>query len=79
MSPVSTTSPRTATGSDLVGVPPTMVVSTLDVFTPAFHDGLGAGDLTTIVAKVETVGPSAYVTDRSLLENRFQFSRHLRS
>ena len=35
-------------------------------------------DLTTIVAKVEAVGPSAYVTDLSLLENRFQFQRYLR-
>jgi len=40
---------------------------------------LGAGDLTTIVAKVEAVGPSGYVTDLSLLENRFQFARSLRS
>ena len=32
-----------------------------------------------IVAKVEAVGPSAYVTDLSLLENRFQFQRYLRS
>jgi hypothetical protein len=31
------------------------------------------------VAKVEAVGPSAYVTDLSLLENRFQFQRYLRS
>ena len=32
-----------------------------------------AGELTTLVAKVEAVGPSGYVTDLSLLENRFQF------
>ena len=31
------------------------------------------------VAKVDAVGPSAYVTDLSLLENRFQFQRYLRS
>jgi hypothetical protein len=40
---------------------------------------VAAGDLTTIVAKVEAVGPSGYVTDLSLLENRFQFARSLRS
>ena len=75
----------TATGSDLAGiaaaagVPRTRTVSTLDAFTRAFDEALGAGDLTTIVAKVEAVGPSAYVTDLSLLENRFQFARSLRS
>ena len=75
----------TATGSDLAGiaaaagVPRTGTVSTLDAFTRAFDEALGAGDLTTIVAKVEAVGPSAYVTDLSLLENRFQFARSLRS
>src|SRR5713226_2514142 len=71
----------TATGSDLAGiaaaagVPRTATVSTLDAFTRAFDEALGARDLTTIVAKVEAVGPSAYVTDLSLLENRFQFAR----
>ena len=37
-----------------------------------------AGDLTTLVAKVEAVGPAGYVTDLSLLENRYQFARHLK-
>ena len=75
----------TATGADLAGiaaaagVPRTETVSTLDAFTRAFDEALGAGDLTTIVAKVEAVGPAAFVTDLSLLENRFQFARALRS
>ena len=75
----------TATGSDLAGiaaaagVPRTERVSTLDTFTRAFDEALGAHDLTTIVAKVEAVGPAVYVTDLSLLENRFQFQRSLRS
>ena len=75
----------TATGSDLAGiaaaagVPRTATVTTLDAFRSAFEDALGAGDLTTIVAKVEAVGPAGYVTDLSLLENRFQFQRCLRS
>ena len=73
----------TATGSDLAGIaaaagiPRTATVTTLDEFTRAFDEALAAGDLTTIVAKVEAVGPSAYVTDLSLLENRFQFARYL--
>ena len=75
----------TATGSDLAaiakaaGVPRTATVATLDAFTREFDAALGAGDLTTIVAKVEAVGPAAFVTDLSLLENRFQFARSLRS
>ena len=35
--------------------------------------------MTTIVAKVEAVGPAAYVTDLGLLENRFEFQRALRT
>ena len=75
----------TATGSDLAGVaaaagvPRTATVGTLDTFRAAFDEALRAGDLTTLVAKVEAVGPSGYVTDLSLLENRFQFQRYLRS
>jgi sulfopyruvate decarboxylase subunit beta len=75
----------TATGSDLTGIakaagiPRTATYSAIDDFTRGFDEALGAGDLTTMVAKVEAVGPSAYVTDLSLLENRFQFARSLRS
>jgi sulfopyruvate decarboxylase subunit beta len=75
----------TSTGSDLAGVaaaagvPRTATVGTVDAFRKAFDEALGAGDLTTLVAKVEAVGPSGYVTDLSLLENRFQFQRYLRS
>jgi sulfopyruvate decarboxylase subunit beta len=43
----------------------------------AFDAALAAGDLTTLVAKVEAVGPKGFVTDLSLLENRFEFQRHL--
>ena len=75
----------TSTGSDLAaiaaaaGVPRTATVRTVDELTRAFDDALAAGDLTTMVAKVEAVGPSGYVTDLSLLENRFQFQRWLRA
>ena len=73
----------TATGSDLAaiaaaaGVPRTATVRTIDAFTRAFDEALAARQLTTIVAKVEAVGPSKFVTDLSLLENRFQFQRYL--
>jgi sulfopyruvate decarboxylase subunit beta len=75
----------TSTGSDIAGIaaaagiPRTETVRTLDDFTRAFEAALAAKDLTTIVAKVEAVGPSAYVTDLSLMENRFAFARYLRT
>ena len=40
---------------------------------------LDAQGLQTIVAKVEATGPKAFVTDLGLLENRFQFRRHIQS
>jgi len=74
----------TSTGSDLAaiakgaGVPRASTVRTLEDWTTAFRGALAANDLACIVAKVEPVGPSAYVTDLTMLENRFQFQRHLR-
>ena len=74
----------TSTGSDIAGmaaaagVPLTTTVRTLDEFTAAFTQALAARELTTLVAKVDAVGPSGYVTDLSLLENRYQFQRYLR-
>jgi sulfopyruvate decarboxylase subunit beta len=74
----------TSTGSDIAGiaaaagVPRTSTVRTMEEFVKHFDEALTAGDLTTIVAKVEAVGPPVYVTDLSLLENRFEFQRYLR-
>src|SRR5437773_3423460 len=73
----------TSTGTDLAGiaaaagVPRTATVRTLEAFTQAFDEAIAARDLTTIVAKVDAVGPSKYVTELSLLENRFAFQRYL--
>jgi sulfopyruvate decarboxylase subunit beta len=75
----------TSTGSDLAaiaagaGVPRTATVRTLEEFRAAFDEAVAANDLTTIVAKVEAVGPAGFVTDLSLLENRYQFQRYLAS
>src|SRR5579872_4678942 len=72
----------TSTGSDLAamakgaGVPRTATTRTIEEFTAAFDAALAAGDLTTLVAKVEAVGPAAFVTDLALLENRYQFQRY---
>jgi sulfopyruvate decarboxylase subunit beta len=74
----------TSTGSDLAaiargaGVPRTATVQTLEEFRAEFTAAQGAGELTTLVAKVEATGPAGYVTDLALLENRYQFARQLR-
>ena len=74
----------TSTGSDLAaiaaaaGIPRTATVVTEDELRREFSAALAARELTTIVAKVEAVGPSGYVTDLSLLENRYQFQRYLK-
>ena len=74
----------TATGSDIAGmalaagIPRAQTVRTLNEFTTAFDEALAANELTTLVAKVEAIGPAAFVTDLSLLENRYQFQRYLR-
>lgn len=73
----------TSTGSDLegiaraAGVPRTNTVQTTEDFTREFQQALKADELTSIVAKVEAVGPKGYVTDLAMLENRFQFKRYI--
>ena len=52
--------------------------NTQELLRKEFADARRAGDLTTLVAKVDAVGPSGYVTDLSLLENRYQFARYLK-
>src|SRR5436190_19089346 len=65
----------TATGSDLAGiaaaagVPRTATVRTIEELVAAFDAAVAAQDLATIVAKVEAIGPAAFVTDLALLEN----------
>ena len=74
----------TSTGSDIAGmakaagIERSSTVTTLDDFTREFNAALTANDLTTLVAKVDQTGPTGYVTDLALLENRYQFARHLR-
>lgn len=75
----------TATGTDLeglalaAGVPRAVTARTVEEFKAALADAMSRRELTTIVAKVEAKGPSGYVTDLTLLENRFQFRRHIQS
>ena len=73
----------TSTGSDIAGIAAaagigrTKTITMIDEFKTAFVEALGADELSTIVAKVEAKGPSKFVTDLPLLENRFQFKRWL--
>jgi sulfopyruvate decarboxylase subunit beta len=67
-----------AAGAAAAGVPRTAVVRSLDSFVTEFEAARAARDLTTIVAKVDAIGPSKFVTDLGLLENRFAFAQHLK-
>ena len=73
----------TSTGSNLeeiargAGIARTATVRSLEEFTAEFESAMRADELSSMVAKVEAVGPSGYVTDLALLENRFQFQRHI--
>jgi sulfopyruvate decarboxylase subunit beta len=75
----------TSTGSDLegiarsAGIPKVLTVRDCESFTGALREALHGNELTTIIAKVEAQGPSGYVTDLALLENRFQFRRHIQA
>jgi len=74
----------TATGSDLAaiaaaaGVPRTATCDDADSLALACREALAAAELAVVVAKVEPVGPASYFIDLHMLENRFQFERHLR-
>jgi sulfopyruvate decarboxylase subunit beta len=73
----------TATGTDLAGVaracgiPRVDEANTPEQLLQAVVGALAGETLTTIVAKVEAVGPKSFHMDLPLLENRFQFKRAL--
>jgi len=75
----------TGTGTNLegiahaAGVPKVATVRSVESFEAAVKDARRGSELTTIIAKVEATGPTAYVTGLSLIENRFQFCRHIQS
>ena len=69
---------RLAEVAAAAGVPRTACVTSVDDFVREFSAAQQAGELTTLVAKVDAIGPAAFVTDLGLLENRFQFQRYLK-
>lgn len=73
----------TSTGTDLAGIARASgVPSVMEAHTPeSLHESVKAAleshTLTTIISKVEAVGPKTFHMDLPLLENRFQFKRAL--
>lgn len=73
----------TATGTDLAGiarasgVPRVAETNTPAKLNAAVTEALASNTLTTIIAKVEAIGPKSFHMDLPLLENRFQFKRSL--
>ena len=73
----------TATGTDLAGiarasgVPRVAETNTPEILKAAVAEALASNTLTTIIAKVEAIGPKSFHMDLPLLENRFQFKRCL--
>jgi sulfopyruvate decarboxylase subunit beta len=73
----------TSTGTDLAGiarasgVPSVMEANTTESLAKSVHEALASNTLTTIISKVEAIGPKTFHMDLPLLENRFQFKRSL--
>ncbi|MGH2516800.1 MAG: thiamine pyrophosphate-dependent enzyme [Ktedonobacterales bacterium] len=73
----------TSCGTDLAGIaraagiPSVAEADNPDALTAAVNEALAGATLTTIVSKVEAVGPTSFHMDLPLLENRFQFKRAL--
>ena len=74
----------TSTGSDLTaiaataGIPNAVQVTSIGELEKAFDRASANQEMTTIVAKAADEGPGTFVTDLGLLENRFEFARHLK-
>jgi len=60
------------------GIPRTATCDTTAELRRLVNEALAANELTTIIAKVEPVGPDSYFIDPHMLENRFEFKRALK-
>ncbi len=73
----------TSTGTDLAGIakaseiPSVKEADTPEDLKAAVADALNTHIMTTIISKVEAIGPKSFHMDLPLLENRFQFKRCL--
>ena len=59
------------------GCPKVSLINTVYEFMEAAADAFEGDTMTTIVAKVEAVGPDHYGMDMKLPENAFRFQRHI--
>jgi sulfopyruvate decarboxylase subunit beta len=60
------------------GCPKVFLVTELYQFLEAAAEAFEGGEMATIVAKVEAVGPDHYGMDMKLPENAFMFERHIK-
>lgn len=73
----------TSTGTDLAGIarssgiPVVKEARTPEALRDSVSEALASNTLTTIISRVEAVGPKTFHMDLPLLENRFQFKRAL--
>jgi len=73
----------TSAGTDLAGIArasgivSVVEANTLESLSKSVRDALASDTLTTVVSKVEAIGPKTFHMDLPLLENRFQFKRAL--
>ena len=54
-----------------------VLADTIEAAEEAFAEASERNGLSVIVSKVEAVGPASFAMDIGLLENRFEFARHL--
>ena len=75
----------TTTGTDLAGVAREAGVEhvtkadTIEALEEAYAAASNRHGLSVIHSKVEAIGPASFAMDIGLLENRFEFARHLRT
>ena len=74
----------TSTGTDLeavakgAGIERAATVREVEELKDVFSEAMAGEELSVIVAKVDAVGPASFAMDVGLLENRFEFARHIK-
>ena len=74
----------TGAGTDLAGIAEkagaehVALADTIEAAEEAFAEASEREGLSVIVSKVEAIGPPSFAMDINLLENRFEFARHLK-
>ena len=53
------------------------LADTVEAAEQAFAEASERNGLSIIVSKVEAIGPPSFAMDITLLENRFEFARHM--